>query len=330
LALAVLQQCTRNNVGGIMSEDLFTKTYTGEPKFLVMEFIGEVTKTLHWVTDHTLALEEETAGTMQQQDVVATTTANLQAYQKKLEYKSRKERDKVWRSLVALATLNFGESKDYDDDENTKAHRNNDNTNASSKQDNRPKSPSPKLRLECHTPPASDRSTESPVGRPKEDADWIHATPSCDKGSPGVSRASSMGTATTAGAATTVYPVRGCHHDQLLTFLKRARAAYGRTALCLSGGAMMGLYHVGHLRGLMETDCLPNIVSGCSAGSVIGAILCTRNNEELARDLDPEVMGPKMKCFERSWPERIVSVWKTGNLFSGEDWQLMIQWYVLY
>jgi uncharacterized membrane protein len=31
-AMAVMQQCSRKNAGGVMSEDLFTKTYTGEPK----------------------------------------------------------------------------------------------------------------------------------------------------------------------------------------------------------------------------------------------------------------------------------------------------------
>jgi predicted acylesterase/phospholipase RssA len=90
----------------------------------------------------------------------------------------------------------------------------------------------------------------------------------------------------------------------------------------------MGLYHLGHLKGLMETDCLPHIVSGCSAGSVIGAVLCTRTNLELHNDLDPKVIGPHLKCFERSWSDRFASVWKNGNLFSGDDWLKMIKWYV--
>lgn len=51
MALAVLQQCTRKNVGGIMSEDMFSFTNTGEPKNLVAEFVEEVAKTLKWVTD---------------------------------------------------------------------------------------------------------------------------------------------------------------------------------------------------------------------------------------------------------------------------------------
>lgn len=44
LALAVLQQCTRKNVGGIMSEDLFSYTNTGEPMHIVKEFIGKFKK----------------------------------------------------------------------------------------------------------------------------------------------------------------------------------------------------------------------------------------------------------------------------------------------
>jgi hypothetical protein len=77
-------------------------------------------------------------------------------------------------------------------------------------------------------------------------------------------------------------------------FLKRARAAYGRTALCLSGGAMMGNYHFGAVRALLETGLLPHIISGTSAGSVIGAMLCTRTDEELMKELTPEVLAPRM------------------------------------
>lgn len=38
------------------------------------------------------------------------------------------------------------------------------------------------------------------------------------------------------------------HRMEILLFLKRARAAYGRTALCLSGGAMMGEFLSGMIR----------------------------------------------------------------------------------
>ena len=49
------------------------------------------------------------------------------------------------------------------------------------------------------------------------------------------------------------------HREKIKNFLKRARAAYGRTALCLSGGAMMGNYHFGVIKALLEEDCLPDV-----------------------------------------------------------------------
>jgi hypothetical protein len=50
-ALVVLRQCTRKNVGGVMNEDLFSVTNTGEPKTIVKEFLQEVVITLKWLTD---------------------------------------------------------------------------------------------------------------------------------------------------------------------------------------------------------------------------------------------------------------------------------------
>ena len=89
---------------------------------------------------------------------------------------------------------------------------------------------------------------------------------------------------------------------------------------------MMGLYHFGHLIGLMETDCLPHIISGTSAGSVVGAVICTRTDEELKRDLKPEVLAPQLTCFSRPWMERIKSVMNNGHMFAFEDWIKLIKW----
>jgi len=275
LALAVLQQCTRKNVGGIMNEDLFTKTYTGEPKFIVMEFIQEVTQTLYWVTDLTVKVEESLSATDQERKREKHISENYSSssgsssstfYEQNLLKKSRREREKLWRSLVAFVTLDFSGEKDEEEKEqgSIKAY------------------------------PESPKSVR-----------------------------------TTASNISTASGSKQVHREQLLKFLKRARHAYGKTALCLSGGAMMGLYHIGHLKGLMETDCLPDIVSGCSAGSAFGAVVCTRTNDELHRDLDPEVIGPRLKCFNRSWFECLQSVRKTGNLFDGDNWLTMIKWFTL-
>lgn len=57
--------------------------------------------------------------------------------------------------------------------------------------------------------------------------------------------------------------------------------SYGRTALMLSGGASLGMYHTGVARALLESDLLPNVISGSSAGAIIAGIICTRTPTEL-------------------------------------------------
>jgi len=91
---------------------------------------------------------------------------------------------------------------------------------------------------------------------------------------------------------------------------------------------MMGLYHFGHIRGLLETGGLPHIISGTSAGSVVATVVCTRTDEELERDLDPELLADHMRCFQRPWSERIKSVWRNGHMFDFDEWMDMIKWYV--
>ncbi|MFS2124945.1 patatin-like phospholipase family protein [Pseudomonas sp. Pseusp97] len=71
-------------------------------------------------------------------------------------------------------------------------------------------------------------------------------------------------------------------------FFLRASHCFGRTALMLSGAAMLGYFHVGVLMALLNEGLLPAIISGSSAGSLIAAIVCTHGDEELAQKLDPE------------------------------------------
>jgi predicted acylesterase/phospholipase RssA len=55
------------------------------------------------------------------------------------------------------------------------------------------------------------------------------------------------------------------------------RHALGRSALLLSGGAIMGMYHIGVVQTLMEADCMPKIIAGSSAGSIIASVIATRH-----------------------------------------------------
>ncbi len=64
-------------------------------------------------------------------------------------------------------------------------------------------------------------------------------------------------------------------------FLKRAARSFGRSALLLSGGASLGLFHMGVIRELEEQGILPRIITGASAGSIVAGILATHTDEEM-------------------------------------------------
>lgn len=72
-----------------------------------------------------------------------------------------------------------------------------------------------------------------------------------------------------------------------LKFFSEIRHSYGRTALMFSGGASMGVYHLGCIKVLKEQNLCPRIVCGSSAGSIFAALVCCRTYEELDELYDP-------------------------------------------
>ena len=94
------------------------------------------------------------------------------------------------------------------------------------------------------------------------------------------------------------------------------------------GPIFAGLYHFGHVLGLLEAGVLPHIISGTSGGSVIGAIICTRTDDEIRQDLHPEILIQKLTCFDRPWGERLKGLVRDGCLFSFDIWMEKIKWYV--
>jgi len=74
---------------------------------------------------------------------------------------------------------------------------------------------------------------------------------------------------------------------ETLTFLNETRHAYGRTALVLSGGAAMGVHHLGVVKALLDQGMLPMVVSGTSAGSIVAALVGIHRDEELRRIFTP-------------------------------------------
>ncbi|EER45210.1 triacylglycerol lipase [Histoplasma capsulatum var. duboisii H88] len=82
------------------------------------------------------------------------------------------------------------------------------------------------------------------------------------------------------------YDFDGSESRYLLEQLLAARQAFGRSALLLSGGATFGMNHIGVAKALWETRLLPRIISGSSAGSIVGAVLCVYTDEEM-----PEILA---------------------------------------
>jgi hypothetical protein len=66
-----------------------------------------------------------------------------------------------------------------------------------------------------------------------------------------------------------------------IAFFNETRHSFGRSALLLSGGATLGMYHIGVIKALYEQDLLPRVISGASAGSFVSAMLAVRTDDEL-------------------------------------------------
>ncbi|KAJ3221386.1 hypothetical protein HK099_003560 [Clydaea vesicula] len=82
-------------------------------------------------------------------------------------------------------------------------------------------------------------------------------------------------------------------------FFKSSSRLYGRTCLCLSGGASLGYYHIGVVKALFENKMLPKVITGTSAGALIGALICCRTDEDV---------------------ENLKRLYKTGALFNFDVW----------
>ncbi|EMR64414.1 putative patatin-like phospholipase domain-containing protein [Eutypa lata UCREL1] len=107
--------------------------------------------------------------------------------------------------------------------------------------------------------------------------------------------------------------------EEKRTLFKRLHANFGRSALCLSGGATLAYYHFGVIKALLEADLVPDIITGTSGGALIAALVATRTNDELKQLLIPALSHKIKPCSEpiTTWFPRW---WKTGARFDSLTW----------
>lgn len=91
--------------------------------------------------------------------------------------------------------------------------------------------------------------------------------------------------------------------EEKIDFFRRASHCYGRTALMLSGGGILGNYHMGVVKALIENDLLPTVVSGSSAGSIVAAVIGTNSDAQLARLIAEPALALEARR-EASWFDR--------------------------
>ncbi|KAK2743919.1 hypothetical protein FQN57_004542 [Myotisia sp. PD_48] len=109
-------------------------------------------------------------------------------------------------------------------------------------------------------------------------------------------------------------------------FFKHLDTNYGRTALCLSGGATFSYYHFGVIRALLDNDVLPKIISGTSGGALVTALIATRTDSELKQLLVPALAHKIRACHDgfSTWVKRW---WRTGARFDTIDWAEQCSWF---
>lgn len=75
--------------------------------------------------------------------------------------------------------------------------------------------------------------------------------------------------------------------QEKLDFFYRSNVCFGRSALMLSGGGVLGFYHLGVVKTLLEQNLLPRVISGSSAGALVAGVIGTHTDSELEKFYDP-------------------------------------------
>ena len=70
-------------------------------------------------------------------------------------------------------------------------------------------------------------------------------------------------------------------YDDKIQFFENTGKSFGQPALMLSGGATLGLFHIGVCKALQEQGLLPKVISGSSAGAIMAAMVGSHSDDEL-------------------------------------------------
>lgn len=119
---------------------------------------------------------------------------------------------------------------------------------------------------------------------------------------------------------------RNLSQTQKHAFSKHLHTNFGRTALCLSGGASFAWYHFGVVKALLDASLLPHVITGTSGGALVAALVATHTDKELSKLLVPALAHRMDACSEGllTWLPRW---WRTGARFDSLQWARKCSWF---
>jgi TAG lipase/lysophosphatidylethanolamine acyltransferase len=104
-----------------------------------------------------------------------------------------------------------------------------------------------------------------------------------------------------------------------LDFYHDAKTTLGTTALCLHGGSLFGLCHIGVVKSMIDGDLLPNVIVGSSVGSAVGALVCCFERDELIIILSNLKKTMKIEGFDLNKSQNI-------NEYDDEKANVYLKW----
>ncbi|EEY55100.1 patatin-like phospholipase, putative [Phytophthora infestans T30-4] len=120
-------------------------------------------------------------------------------------------------------------------------------------------------------------------------------------------------------------------HAEKVRFFRRMKQSFGSTALCLSGGGSIAMYHMGVIRALLDANVLPNVISGSSGGSITAAFTACRTNEELLNNVLVSDISTRYFSLGIRWfpplLEQLAHCVKTGFLVASSDFERTTEHY---
>ncbi|WP_022956154.1 DUF3336 domain-containing protein [Perlucidibaca piscinae] len=101
-------------------------------------------------------------------------------------------------------------------------------------------------------------------------------------------------------------------NDEKLALFEDILRSFGQPALQLSGGATLGMFHIGVCKALDEEGLLPSVISGSSAGSLVASIIGTHTRDELQDFYDGDAL------YKHAWSWNKLSDGLRGKGFANQ------------